>query len=254
MLRALFGERLGYVLKTADGRTLTLAEAPPAWQERIEVLHWREQEHCAFAASGKVCLADGSERQFEVAWSMSRSKAGGRLTLGDGLRDPLVVDLAPPGAQLSTQRVSLDLDGDGRLESLRLPATGSALLFDDRNGNGLADDGSELFGPRTGNGFAELARLDDDGNGWIDERDTAFTRLKLWQIDAQGQTDIQPLGQASVGALAVNHIAIPYTLKEGDAIVGQVRASSVWLGEHGGAGSVRQIDIALSPTADETSA
>jgi hypothetical protein len=43
---------------------------------------------------------------------------------------------------------------------------------------GRIDSGSELFGPATGSGFGELAALDGDGNGWIDENDDAFARLR----------------------------------------------------------------------------
>jgi hypothetical protein len=35
-------------------------------------------------------------------------------------------------------------------------------------------NGAELFGARSGDGFAELAALDGDGNGWIDEGDAAW--------------------------------------------------------------------------------
>jgi len=217
---------------------------------RLVLERWREEEQCEFAASGSVCLADGSERQFSVAWAHERRAEGARLTVEAGLRDPLVVDLAPPQAQLGEARAQLDLDGDGRLDRFRLPTAGSALLVHDRNGNGIADDGSELFGPRSGNGFAELARLDQDGNGWIDERDVSFAELKLWSAHSEGGSSVVTLAEAGIGALATRAVATNFTLGHGDGVVGQVRASSVWLGEHGGAGSVRQIDVAVE--ADET--
>jgi hypothetical protein len=31
-----------------------------------------------------------------------------------------------------------------------------------------------LFGPQTGNGFAELAEYDEDKNNWIDENDSIY--------------------------------------------------------------------------------
>lgn len=39
----------------------------------------------------------------------------------------------------------------------------------DQNGNGEIDNGTELFGTKSGDGFADLARYDLDYNGWIDE-------------------------------------------------------------------------------------
>ncbi|HOI11913.1 MAG TPA: hypothetical protein PK313_15640 [Myxococcota bacterium] len=52
------------------------------------------------------------------------------------------------------------------------------------------------------------------------------------------------LGEAGVGALATAYEDTPYTIKEDGKVLGQMRGSSVWLGEESGAGIVRQIDIA----------
>jgi hypothetical protein len=63
-----------------------------------------------------------------------------------------------------------------------------AWLAMDRNGNGIIDDGSELFGNtrnlRSGinakHGYEVLAELDDNLDGKIDEADPAFRALLLW--------------------------------------------------------------------------
>nr|WP_314901722.1 hypothetical protein [uncultured Deefgea sp.] len=159
------------------------------------------------------------------------------------LQDPLVLDFGAPTAKLHETSVEFDLDNDGQKELMRMPDTTSAFLFWDRNRNGVADNGSELFGPKTGNGFSELAGLDNDQNGWIDEGDSAFQDLKLWQAVQYG-AGVQTLSQAGVGALAVTAVSTEFSLKEQGDLLGQIRASSVWLGEHMGAGVVRQIDLA----------
>ena len=41
---------------------------------------------------------------------------------------------------------------------------GSGYLALDKNGDGTINDGSELFGTRNGDGFADLAQYDEDGN------------------------------------------------------------------------------------------
>ena len=221
----------------------------PRWQI-TQTEHLSETERCEFAASGKVCLADGSTRQFDVGYTLERSEEITR-TVSRTLIDPLVVDSAAPRAALADTCVDFDLDNDGKLERMRLPAAGSAFLFLDRNHNGRADNGSELFGPETGNGFAELARLDSDHNGWIDEADPAFADLRLWQAGEADQQLVRRLDEAGVGALATSFANTPFELKENGEQVGQMRSSSVWLGETGGAGVVRQIDVSTTPLVDK---
>jgi hypothetical protein len=211
-----------------------------------ELTQSSESERCSFAASGKVCLADGSSRQFAVDYSLERSETSSSLETA-AMRDPLVVDLAPPSAGAPSQTISFDLDGDGKAESVHLPPAGSAILFDDLNHNGRPDDGSELFGPRSGDGFGELAKLDSDGNGWIDGGDKAFADLKLWEPSDGGGGRVRTLADAGIGALATASAATPFTLKEDGTSVGQMRASGLWLGETAGAGTVREIDLAVAP-------
>jgi hypothetical protein len=252
LIRALFGDAAsadeGVATPAADQTNSTMAR-PLRRIDRLELLHTREEESCSFSASGNVCLADGSTRQFDVGYEMQRSEESTRLNY-TRLQDPLVVDLAAPAGALGTCSVDFDLDADGQCESMRMPTENSALLFLDRNGNGTADDGSELFGPRSGNGFAELASLDGDGNRWIDEADAAYADLKLWRLDGDGNSHVETLAEAGIGALSTGYADTPFTMKENGNLVGQVRSSGVWLGEHGGAGSVRQIDLAVEkPTA-----
>ena len=230
-----------------DGGSAGVRAISPTGLQRMELIHTSETESCTFTASGNVCLADGSQRQFDVGYKMERSEQSTRVNIGAAFHDPLALDFAEPGSALNKNSVDFDLDSDGQTESMRMPGSNSAVLFVDRNHNGKADDGSELFGPQSGNGFAELAKLDSDGNGWIDEGDAAYADLKLWRMDDDGKTSVESLAAAGVGALSTQSAETPFTIKEDGASVGQVRASSVWLGEKSGAGFIRQIDIATTP-------
>nr|WP_298114824.1 hypothetical protein [uncultured Pseudomonas sp.] len=119
--------------------------------------------------------------------------------------DPLVLDLASNGFRTSglERSVRFDLDADGRREQISVPTGDDALLALDRNGNGQIDDGRELFGDQHGaaNGFAELAKHDDNGDGRIDVQDAIFQRLSLLRFDAQGRQSSQSLSQAGVSAI-----------------------------------------------------
>jgi hypothetical protein len=209
------------------------------------LVHTRESESCSFSASGNICLADGTTRNFEVGYQFERSEE--RTGLGSGaLHDPLVLDFGAPDVRLDARSVTFDLDADGTAENMHMPGGNAAFLFNDLNGNGKADDGRELFGPGSGNGFAELARLDEDGNRWIDAGDSAYANLKLWRLDADGQQATLSLAEAGIGALSTQYEDTPFTIRENGKTVGQMRGSSVWLGEESGAGIVRQIDIATA--------
>ncbi|MGG2396507.1 hypothetical protein ACJRW5_06085 [Pseudomonas sp. SH1-B] len=119
--------------------------------------------------------------------------------------DPLVLDLAGNGFSTSglSRPVRFDLDADGRMDSISVPTGDDALLALDRNGNGHIDDGRELFGDQHGaaNGFAELARFDDNGDGRINAADAVFDQLRLLRFDAQGRQQLQTLDQAGVSAI-----------------------------------------------------
>ena len=119
--------------------------------------------------------------------------------------DPLVLDMAGNGFSTSglSRPVRFDLDADGRMDSISVPTGDDALLALDRNGNGHIDDGRDLFGDQHGaaNGFAELARFDDNGDGRIDAADAVFDQLRLLRFDAQGRQQLQKLGEAGVSAI-----------------------------------------------------
>jgi hypothetical protein len=101
--------------------------------------------------------------------------------------DPLVFDLDGNGVDLTTAEngVYFDMDADGTRDKTAWVSGGDALLALDRNGNGRIDDGSELFGEQNGatDGFAELARFDQDGSGTIDAKDAVFNSLILLHAD-----------------------------------------------------------------------
>lgn len=210
---------------------------------------YTETEQTTFAASGKVTTADGREISFDLQLSMSRSyheESNVSLRLGDAARktDPLVLNFSGSAAQLTDQRFAFDLNADGSNEQINFVAPGSGFLVFDRNQDGKVNNGSELFGPGTGDGFIELAKLDGDKNGWIDESDAAFEQLQVWTRTSDGTEQLQSLASAGVGAISLSHVGTPFDIKtNANELQGQIRTSAIFLQESGAAGTIQQIDL-----------
>ena len=91
---------------------------------------------------------------------------------------------------------------------------GDGLLVRDINGDGVINDGRELFGvgtilasgQRAGNGYNAMADLDSNHDGKLSAADAKFTELKLW-VDANhdGKTDLGELqGLADFGVASID--------------------------------------------------
>jgi hypothetical protein len=230
----------------------TIQDAPAAVAVRYERhTSYSEAERTEFTAKGSVRTADGRDIAFDLSLTMARSyheESNVSVALGEAAqrKDPLVLNFAGTAATLTDTRFSFDIDGDGSTERIAFVAAGSGFLMIDRDGNGRATDGTELFGAATGNGFTELAALDDDANGWIDEGDAGFAQLRVWSRDGQGTDRLQTLEDLGVGAIALAHAATPFDLKTAtNEMLGQVRASGVFLRETGEVGTVQQIDLTV---------
>lgn len=210
-----------------------------------------ETEHLSFSTEGVVKTSDGKTISFSVSLEMSRSfteRTDISLRLGDAARkkDPLVINFSGHAAALSNQTFRIDLDRDGTLDEAHFVAQGSGFLVFDRNSNGQIDQASELFGPTSGDGFVELAALDSDGNGWIDEGDRDFGRLQVWSRDASGKDLLQNLKESNVGAVSLARLATPFSLKDSsNVLLGEVKSSGVYLSDDGKAGTVQQIDLTV---------
>ncbi len=211
---------------------------------------YRESEQISVKAEGRVTTEDGREINFSVSFSVSRefvSREQISIRAGDAQRvDPLVINLDGSPITLSDVRFSFDLNADGKKEDIHFAGRGSGFLALDRNDDGVINDGRELFGPLTGSGFVELSRFDDDGNGWIDERDAVFSKLVIWTKDAEGNDSLKSLRQSGIGAIFLTRVGADFTFKnQRNEAQGIMTEAGVYLSENGKAGTLKQIDMVI---------
>lgn len=208
-----------------------------------------ESEQTMFSTTGTVRTADGREINFNVNVGMSREFQQyyrEDLELASfAMCDPLVINLDTDVAQLQDQTFYFDIDADGELDEVSQLGSGSGYLALDKNGDGIINDGSELFGTTSGNGFADLAKYDDDGNGWIDENDAIWDKLKIWTKDENGNDVLYRLAEKGVGAICLQNVTTDFTQKGASGqTLGAIRNTGVFLYENGNVGTVQHVDVA----------
>ncbi len=91
------------------------------------------------------------------------------------------------------------------------PETKAAFLVLDRNGDGIINDVTEMFGSEDSslNGFELLAAFDENGDGVIDAKDPVYSQLRLW-TDSTGKAitlkkDLKTLKEAGVESISLNY-------------------------------------------------
>ncbi len=209
-----------------------------------------EYEKTSFSAEGVIKTSDGKEISFSLELNMSNEfirEQNISIRAGDAAKvDPLVINYNGLAAELTATKFNFDLDTDGTEEQIPFVNCGSGFLALDTNNDGVINDGRELFGPSTGNGFAELVAYDEDCNQWIDENDSIFHNLRIWSKDAQGHDYLVTLGQKGIGAVYLGHISTQFNIKNSEnELLGQMNKSGIFVNENGTTGTIQQIDLAV---------
>ena len=224
------------------------------YKQEMEVTYseyYSESEQTSYQTTGKVVTADGREIEFNLGFSMSRSfeevYTTSRMEEIVQSMDPLVINLDGNLAGLSDQKFEFDLDDDGILDSISMLEKGSGYLALDKNGDGIINNGSELFGTKSGDGFSDLTIYDEDGNGWIDENDEIFSKLLIWSKDSEGNDELYTLKEAGVGAINLQKVSTDFSMKslKDNHTNGQIRSTGIFLYENGNVGTIQQMDLAI---------
>ncbi|WP_020586212.1 hypothetical protein [Desulfobacter curvatus] len=209
-----------------------------------------EQEQTMVTAQGQVQTGDNRHIDFSLDVAMEREffreDVLEQKSFGYVLVDPLVIQTDAGAPLFSGGQFSFDLDSDGTKEDLSLPGEGWAFLCLDKNQDGQINDGSELFGPATDQGFAELAAYDQDQNQWIDENDEVFDQLTLWEQGDEGMT-LTRIKDAGIGAIYLAGIPSQFDVTTPDnELMGRVTRTSVALTEAGEPLTVQEVDLVAS--------
>jgi hypothetical protein len=207
-----------------------------------------EEERLAVQAEGTIKSQTGEEIHFKVDLKMDRvfmTRESLNIRAGDAaLVDPLVINWDGRGVRLTESRTSFDLNSDGTPESVPWLQSGSGFLALDENQDGLINNGRELFGPQSGNGFAELAQYDQDESGWIDENDPVFSRLRVWTNNPDGPETLRTLADQRIGAIFLGSADSPFQIKNyANESLGEVVRSGLYLKEDGSVGFTQQINL-----------
>lgn len=188
-------------------------------------------------------ISFGSNSGQAGAW-LNSANALARLTLPT---DPLVLDLNGDGVRLTdyaSNPVLFDVDNDGgSLEETGWVSAQDGIVVVDRNNNGKIDNISETlseyFGGAAGsagntgekrfaNGFAALKSLDSNGDNLFDNRDDAWSSVKVWAdanhdgkswADSNGNNAVDA-GEASevrsLNELGITSINLANTVQNGE--------------------------------------
>lgn len=232
-----------------SGGTNRSANSTVWHKSTVESVFFHEQEHTAYSAQGMALTADGRQIGFNVTVEMSRAFEAKYQNYTEEeyiVTDPLVINLDSDVADVTDQKFMFDIDADGVRDEISFTTKGSGFLALDKNSDGVINDGSELFGTKSGDGFRDLAAYDADKNGWIDEGDEVFADLKIWTKDDNGEDKLLSLKEAGVGAiyLASNNTEFSLTDDQNNTNA-IIRKTGIFLKETGQVGTVQHVDLVL---------
>ena len=191
-----------------------MVQALPSTVDEVNIVEQREEEVYADPAYACEVMQGG-------VWTPSGCQPP---------NCPIIVDTGRDGYKLTSLEngVRFDLNADGIPEQVSWTKRDSddAFLAMDRNGNGIIDDGTELFGNHTPvrpdspdvttpNGFEALKFVEapiygqSERNEVINQRDAAFSKMVLWRdLNHNGISEpdeLQSLSEAGLEAIGTDY-------------------------------------------------
>jgi hypothetical protein len=175
-------------LSTRQVQNMTSDQIAALTTDQIRALETRDvaalsTTQVAALTSNQVCALSSDQHNALSTDQLAHLTAG----------SPIILDLNGDGISTRnlSQGVAFDLFGIGQDVRSGWVGGGDGLLVLDRNGDGLINNGTELFGQgtrlqdgqRAANGYAALAELDSNLDGVLNASDADFSKLQVW-VDA----------------------------------------------------------------------
>lgn len=213
--------------------------------------------------SGKIIGSDGIEKSLDLSISVSQSfmqnlqiSSSNATKIPEDVNkkviDPLVIDYEGSGTELSDTKMRFDLDSDGTPDQISTLKKGSGFLALDKNGDGKINDGSELFGTQSGDGFKDLSIYDSNNDGKIDKYDPIYDKLRIWTPDANGEGQLVGLGEKGIGVIYLNAQESQEMMRgENGDLLGIKQKTADYLREDGSSGQIHHIDLVSEKIKDE---
>lgn len=221
------------LLSTPDDSTLLSVKESIYQYERLD-----------YSTSVNISTESEENQELSLSLTFSRELSIERnlLLSAAQLKDPLLINLNGKAELFLENDLHFDLDGNGSKEAIPELNSGVWYLAYDRNDNGIIDNGLELFGPRTGNGFTELQAFNSDQNNLIDKRDSDFNKLQLWD----GKNQLKPISDSGIAAIMLLAENTPFTFTNNAGNPrAQLRQTSVFITDQQKLGTIHQIDIVV---------
>lgn len=204
------------------------------WQGGVIRIYENSNEIYSFTVSGTNQSLELNERStspgFEYRATLTYGGSTATLiqmtrvtSTGIGnFTSPLVLDLNGDGVQttdLQEESVRFDVSNSGVLLETAWVSKHDGLLALDLNGDGLINNGSELFGNSTvllgdegllaADGWSALAQYDSNADGRIDAQDEIYAALLVWQ-DANGDgisdaDELRTLAEQAIASINLKH-------------------------------------------------
>jgi hypothetical protein len=175
-------QTLEVLLEKKTGQKVEVAN-PEKLKDRGE-----ETEGNTFSAEGVIKTKDGETIEFESELKMSHRRVevdSFEIKAGSTeLLEPLILNFDGTASDMLPEEAEFDLED--LEDNIDVVEPGSEFLAIDRKEDSEAGDDEKLFGAITGNEFNELAKLDSDGDGWIDENENKYEDLKAMRLTQQG--------------------------------------------------------------------